>query len=162
NELTPAIRRSYPPGHPIPSRGTTTGSRSHPMCGLGSFRCRCGGISPRSTASTAFISPAIPAAASRCPTFVFTDPSAKNRRPPPPAPPAPRRPPPPPPPPAPPPPPPPPAPPPPARDRSPDEPPLREPVRPRQPARAPVLVARRAPDHRHDPVAIRERVRQPL
>ena len=59
--------------------------RLRPACrprrcaGSAARKCRCGGISPCRSASTTLISPATPAAASRWPMFVFTEPTQQRR-----------------------------------------------------------------------------------
>ena len=77
NELTPARRR--PAGHALRAVTTATGSVAHAMCGLGLRRCRCGGISSCWSESTTLIRPATPAAASRWPMLVLTDPMRSGR-----------------------------------------------------------------------------------
>ena len=79
NELTPAIR-----GRPSRAQGrasstTRTGSRSQGMCGDGFRKFRCFGNSSCSSDRMTLIRPAIPAAASRWPIFVFTDPISSGR-----------------------------------------------------------------------------------
>ncbi len=59
-------------------RATSSGSASHGMCGFGSSKCRCGGISPCWSASTTLISPAMPAADSRWPMLVLTEPISRR------------------------------------------------------------------------------------
>ena len=49
------------------------------MWGFGSLKCRCGGIASCCRESTTLMSPAIPAAASRCPMFVLTEPTMAGR-----------------------------------------------------------------------------------
>ena len=80
-ELTPAMR--------LPSRGsqasrfacTRTRSSSNGMCGFGVWKWRLGGSSPWSIERTTLMSPAMPAAASRWPMFVLTEPIAERARP---------------------------------------------------------------------------------
>ena len=75
NALTAARGgRSASRGHAVGSAVTRTGSRSQSRFGLGSRKCRWRGITPRCMASTTLISPAIPAADSRWPTLVLTEP----------------------------------------------------------------------------------------
>ena len=50
------------------------------MCGFGRRKCRCGGIAPCCSASTTLIRPAMPAAASRWPMLVLTEPTTSGRR----------------------------------------------------------------------------------
>ena len=77
-ELTPAMRGCPFPPHGVVVVGTTTGNVAQSTCGFGSFRCRCAGIISCWSASTVLITPATPAAASRWPMFVFTDPTASG------------------------------------------------------------------------------------
>src|SRR5579875_849964 len=74
NELTPAQRR--PPVAAIGSiwRTSRRFSASKAMFGFGLSQCRVGGISPLSSASTAFSNPAMPEAGSRWPILVLTEP----------------------------------------------------------------------------------------
>ncbi len=58
----------------------TTRSVSQGMCGLGRWKCRLGGIRPWCRARTVLMRPAIPAAASRWPRFVFAEPSSTGVR----------------------------------------------------------------------------------
>lgn len=53
-------------------------SSSNGIRGFGSRKWRLGGISPWWTARAALISPITPAAASRWPRFVFTEPTANG------------------------------------------------------------------------------------
>ena len=78
-ELT-AARRGRPAvsGHTASSAVTRTGSASHAIRGFGVWKWRCFGMTPRRMASRTLITPATPAAASRCPTFVFTDPISRG------------------------------------------------------------------------------------
>ena len=80
NELT-ATRRGRAPvsGHRVASPTTRTGSSSQPISGFGVRKWRCAGIASAFSVKTALINPAIPAAASRCPMFVFTDPTSSGR-----------------------------------------------------------------------------------
>ena len=74
NELTPAVRGPLTAVQAVGAVGTVTGSSLQAMCGLGSRKCSDAGISRCCSASTVLITDAMPAADSRCPTFVFTDP----------------------------------------------------------------------------------------
>ena len=65
-------------GHAVRSVGTLTCSWPQAMCGLGVCRWRCGGSSWCCKASTTLIKPAIPAAASRCPILVLTEPRSSR------------------------------------------------------------------------------------
>ncbi|GEM_PF-2089579 len=74
NELTPAMR-----GWPLRSHGTgsvttSTARRSHGMCGEGFSKLRCRGNISFSKDRMTLMTPAIPAAASRWPMFVLTEP----------------------------------------------------------------------------------------
>ncbi len=55
------------------------GMLAQSICGDGSSQCSCAGRAPCWRASTIFSNPVNPAAASRWPTFVFTDPSWSGR-----------------------------------------------------------------------------------
>ena len=79
NEFTPA-RRGHSPrlGHSMASVVTRTGRRSQSRLGLGSLKCRCFGITPDFTTIAALMSPATPAAASRWPTLVLTEPTSSG------------------------------------------------------------------------------------
>ncbi len=79
NPLIPATRGRSLRAHGTASSTTRTGSRSHGMCGEAFWKFRCFGSSSCSSDRITLISPAIPAAASRCPTFVFTDPIRSGR-----------------------------------------------------------------------------------
>ncbi len=73
NELTPAS--------PLHSRGralTRNRVRARPSSGLAVRKCRVAGTTPVRTACTALISEAMPAAASRWPMLVFTEPSTHS------------------------------------------------------------------------------------
>ena len=79
NELTPAMR-----GWPLRSHGTgsvttSTASRSHGMCGEGFSKLRCRGSISFSNDRMTLMTPAIPAAASRWPMFVLTEPISSGR-----------------------------------------------------------------------------------
>ena len=82
-ELTPA--RTGPgnadgsDGHGVASEVTSTGNRPQSSFGFGVSKCRCGGISPSRIASSTLITPASPAADSRWPMLVFTEPSSSGR-----------------------------------------------------------------------------------
>ena len=56
---------------------TKKGGAAKSICGFGSVKWRVGGTSPCSRARTALTNPATPAAASRWPTLVLTDPRAQ-------------------------------------------------------------------------------------
>ena len=60
------------------SEVTFRGSRSQSTLGVGSWKCRCLGITPRFTTSAALISPAMPAADSRWPMLVLTEPMSSG------------------------------------------------------------------------------------
>jgi hypothetical protein len=79
-ELTPARRGAPFTGQGRSSALTKNGLSSSSHAGLARLKCSVGGISPCRRAWTALISPATPAAASRCPTFVFTEPRAQKAR----------------------------------------------------------------------------------
>ena len=80
NELTPARGgRSASSGQSVRAEVTRKGNRSQSMSGFGFRKCRCFGITPRLIASTALIRPATPAAGSRWPIFVFTEPISSGR-----------------------------------------------------------------------------------
>ena len=72
--LTPATRRSAGPGQGVSSRGTAKVVPVRDRCGLSWLKCTLGGMVPWPSASTTLISPAIPAAASGWPMFVFAEP----------------------------------------------------------------------------------------
>ncbi len=76
-ELTPAIRRPVV-GHEVRSVGMTTGRSANGTSGLILRRCRCGGISPLARERTSLSNPATPAADSRWPILVLTDPIARR------------------------------------------------------------------------------------
>ena len=63
-------------GHGVASVGTKNRVEDASIAGFHRVKCRFGGMYPRCTANTALIKPAIPAAASKWPKLVFTDPSA--------------------------------------------------------------------------------------
>jgi hypothetical protein len=80
NELNPAIRGPLSgAAHGVSVVGTVIGSSAHGMYGLGLRRCRCGGTSPCCSASRILIRPAMPAADSRWPMLVFTEPIISGR-----------------------------------------------------------------------------------
>ena len=80
NELIAARRgRSGTSGHGVGSAVTRSGSRSQSTRGVGLSKWRCRGITPARIESRTLMTPATPAAASRCPTFVFTDPISSGR-----------------------------------------------------------------------------------
>ena len=79
NELTPASGR--PLGRRARARaprGTRSGRASRWICGFGREKWRLAGIARWCSASAALISPAMPAAASRWPMFVLTEPSRQR------------------------------------------------------------------------------------
>ena len=77
NELTPAIFGETS-GHGSRAIWTRSPRSSSGISGFGCSKLRLGGISPRPSARTALISPAAPAAASRCPMFVFAEPTRSD------------------------------------------------------------------------------------
>ena len=79
NELTPATRGRLLRSQGIVSLTTSTASWSHGMCGDGFSKCRCLGRVSCSSDRITLMTPAIPAAASRCPIFVFTEPINSGR-----------------------------------------------------------------------------------
>ena len=75
NELTPARRGRAPRGQARPLRvDARPGSRPRRCAGSASWKCRCGGMRSCCSDSTTLISPATPAAASRWPMLVLTEP----------------------------------------------------------------------------------------
>ncbi len=76
NALTPASRGAAERFHGWSSVGTKNGVPSSRIRGLSRLKFRCLGMASCWSASTVFMRPAMPAAASRWPRFVFTDPSA--------------------------------------------------------------------------------------
>src|SRR5262249_20769890 len=74
NALTPA-RRCWLAGHDWRCVGIAKGALLNEICEFSCLKCRCGTISPFCKQSTVLIKPAIPAAASRCPILVLTEPS---------------------------------------------------------------------------------------
>ncbi len=77
--LTPA--RRFPPigSQARRSVGTFTGHALQSMRGLPALKCRCGGMSRRCRLSTTLATPARPAAASRWPMLVLTEPMMSGR-----------------------------------------------------------------------------------
>src|SRR6516164_5005574 len=73
NELTPA--RRFPAGHGVGSVTMRIGSLSQGTSGLGCRKCRCGGITPRSIDKITLMRPHTPAAHSRWPQLVLTEPT---------------------------------------------------------------------------------------
>jgi hypothetical protein len=76
-ELTPARRGASSAPHSVRAVLTVNGLPAMSMAGLGEVKWRLGGMRRRSRHRAAFTSPVIPAAASRCPRFVLTEPSAQ-------------------------------------------------------------------------------------
>ena len=76
--LTPARRGSAPRGQSRMAVGISIGASSSRSSGLTVFRCRCGGIWPCRSISTTLISPAMPAALSRWPMLVLTEPTTSG------------------------------------------------------------------------------------
>ena len=76
NELTPAMR--LPSGQGVVSVTMRMGSFAQGIIGLGCRRCRFGGITPRCIETITLIRPQTPAAHSRCPQLVFTEPSSSG------------------------------------------------------------------------------------
>src|SRR4029450_6837691 len=77
-ELTPA-RRGFPfVFHSDSLVFTTKGLLAKSILGLGCSKCRLGGIFLFSSARTVLMRPATPAASSRGPKFVFTEPMAQK------------------------------------------------------------------------------------
>ncbi|CAM4176439.1 hypothetical protein COSO111634_34430 [Corallococcus soli] len=77
NELTAARRGPWVRSHGRSVVFTKKGLRAKSISGLGCSKWRLGGTSAWCSASAALMRPAMPAAVSRCPMFVFTDPSAQ-------------------------------------------------------------------------------------
>ena len=77
-EFTPATRGHPRRGQSIISDVIRTGSRSQSTLGSGSWKWRCFGITPLFRTSAALISPATPAADSRWPMLVFTEPTSSG------------------------------------------------------------------------------------
>nr|WP_234024097.1 hypothetical protein [Sorangium cellulosum] len=78
NALTPAMRGLSPLAQGRFRVGITKGVPERSILGFRVVKCWFAGMTPRWSASTALTSPAIPAAASRCPRFVLTAPSAQT------------------------------------------------------------------------------------
>ena len=74
NEFTPAIAGPESSGHRSRQRGTRNCRSSKGILGFGLRKCRFGGIIRRLSDKATLITPAMPAAASKCPILVFTDP----------------------------------------------------------------------------------------
>ena len=74
NELTPAILFPRPPPHGTGSVGTRMGRAAQSILGLGTLKCREGGMTPSFKASITLISEATPAVASVWPMLVLTEP----------------------------------------------------------------------------------------
>ena len=80
NPLTPALNgRSEWNGHSIGAEVTRRHSRSQSTCGVGFRKCKCLGIVRCCIESATLITLATPAAGSRWPIFVFTDPIRSGR-----------------------------------------------------------------------------------
>ncbi len=77
-EETAARRDAAWVGQPVSSVGTNRRVPSAWIAGFQRLKCRLGGMSPCWRQSTALIRPTTPAAGSRCPRFVLTDPSAQR------------------------------------------------------------------------------------
>ena len=80
NELTAARRGVPPSGQSAASAVRRKAASSSSSSGLGVSKCSVPGTLPRSSASAALITPASPAALSRCPTLVLTAPSRRGAR----------------------------------------------------------------------------------
>src|SRR5262249_45172687 len=78
NELSPANRRFFSGCQGRRSVGITKGVSAREICGLSSLKCSTGGISPCSSESTTLIKPATPAADSKWPILVLTEPKAQR------------------------------------------------------------------------------------
>ncbi len=78
NELTPATGGRPGAGHGQPSVTTRSRSSSRGIAGLGAAKCRLAGSWPREMLSATFSSPAMPAAPSRWPMLVFTEPTSSG------------------------------------------------------------------------------------
>jgi hypothetical protein len=80
NELTPASAgASSGAGHGSSAVGTRIASPSNGISGFSGSACRLAGTCRCCIASTVFSSPAIPAAPSVCPMFVFAEPTSSRR-----------------------------------------------------------------------------------
>ena len=75
NELTPAMRWPLMGSQGVSAVGTRSAKSPQGMCGLGDLKCRCAGICFCCSASTSLMRPVMPAAASRWPMLVLTEPS---------------------------------------------------------------------------------------
>ncbi len=78
NELTPASSGPSRSGHAPSSRCTRRASASRGMSGLGAVKCRLAGSSRCRSASATLSRPTTPAAPSRWPTLVFTEPTSSG------------------------------------------------------------------------------------
>ncbi|CEZ57122.1 Uncharacterised protein [Mycobacterium tuberculosis] len=76
NDDTAALRGPAAAGHGALSVGTNSRVADASMAGFHRVKCKLRGMCPRCTASTALMNPATPAAASRWPMLVLTDPNA--------------------------------------------------------------------------------------
>ena len=76
-ELTPA-RRGPALSQGVSRELTRNGPFAKSIRGFGASKWRLGGSSRCSSACTVLIRPAMPAAVSRCPTLVFTEPRAQK------------------------------------------------------------------------------------
>ena len=78
--LTPALGgRPSASGQAVGSAVTLSGSRSQGISGFGVLKWRCLGMTPLFIASSTLMTPATPAADSRWPMFVFTEPIRSGR-----------------------------------------------------------------------------------
>src|SRR5690606_20194404 len=77
NELTPARRGAGPAGQGRSAVLTWNGLEGD-SAAFGCSTCRLGRSAPRPSESAALISPATPAAVSRCPRFVLIEPIAQR------------------------------------------------------------------------------------
>src|SRR6266545_8198582 len=75
-ELTAANLGPVVAGHGASFRCTRMPRRWKSIFGFGDSKCRLGGISPSRTHNVALMSPAMPAAGSRCPMLVLIEPTA--------------------------------------------------------------------------------------
>ena len=78
NELTPARRGESPSLHALSFVLTKKGLLAKSMFGFSFSKCRLGGSCLCLSVCTVLIKPATPAAASRCPMFVLTEPMAQK------------------------------------------------------------------------------------
>jgi hypothetical protein len=76
--LTPARRGDSPRAHSRNRALTKNGLSAKLIFGFGLTKCRLGGINLFSSMSTVLMSPATPAAASRWPMLVLTEPTAQK------------------------------------------------------------------------------------